>query len=189
MLNSGNISSIGMVNDSQLREPLRLALGHQSRVGKDTFADYVLYRFGGVKLSFAGDLYEVAGCVQKYLGKPVEKDPNLLQLLGTMLRDHYSQDLWIERLEKKIDRITKNNPHENIVITDVRFPNELEFVRRNGFVAVGIDRPERPLDRNQAHISENGLSIGDFDYRIKNNEKEIDYYEKIDKFIERIQKT
>ena len=62
-----------------------------------------------------------------------------LQLLGTEAgRDVFHKDVWIFALENRI----KN--HKNVVITDTRFPNEIEFIRKQGGIIVEIKRGPEP---------------------------------------------
>lgn len=62
-----------------------------------------------------------------------------LQLLGTEAgRDVFHKDVWIYALENKIKEI------KNVVITDTRFPNEIDFIRSKGGVIVEVRRGERP---------------------------------------------
>jgi hypothetical protein len=62
-----------------------------------------------------------------------------LQLLGTEAgRDVFHKDLWIYALEKRI----ANKRH--VVITDTRFPNEIEWIRSKGGVIVEVKRGPRP---------------------------------------------
>ena len=74
------------------------------------------------------------------LGIP-EFTPRLaLQLLGTdVLRDHFHQDIWILSMESRI----KKAPN-GVVITDARFPNEIEIIRRLGGKVVQIKRGPDP---------------------------------------------
>jgi len=62
-----------------------------------------------------------------------------LQMLGTEAgRDVFHKDIWIYALENRIKQLPK------VVITDTRFPNEIEFIRSKGGVIVEIKRGERP---------------------------------------------
>lgn len=62
-----------------------------------------------------------------------------LQLLGTEAgRDVFHKDVWIYALENRIKNIN------DVVITDTRFPNEIDFIRNNGGVIVEVRRGERP---------------------------------------------
>lgn len=62
-----------------------------------------------------------------------------LQRLGTEAgRDVFHQDIWIYALENRIRQLPK------VVITDTRFPNEIEFIRSKGGVIVEVKRGKRP---------------------------------------------
>lgn len=62
-----------------------------------------------------------------------------LQLLGTEAgRNVFHEDIWIYALENRIRN------HRNVVVTDTRFPNEIEFIRSKGGVIVEVKRGERP---------------------------------------------
>ena len=58
-----------------------------------------------------------------------------LQLMGTEVgRQVFHEDFWVDRIKKTMD------PNKNYVITDVRFMNELRFVRQNAGVLICIER-------------------------------------------------
>jgi hypothetical protein len=62
-----------------------------------------------------------------------------LQLLGTEAgRNVFHQDLWIYSLEKRIEKFN------DVVLTDTRFPNEIEFIRKLGGVIIQVERGEKP---------------------------------------------
>lgn len=62
-----------------------------------------------------------------------------LQLLGTEAgRDVFHKDVWIYALENRIKKI------KDVVITDTRFPNEIEFIRKSGGLIVEVKRGDRP---------------------------------------------
>lgn len=63
-----------------------------------------------------------------------------LQTLGTdVFRDHFNQDIWVKVLKHKII-----NSSDNIVITDVRFPNEANMIKELGGKIVQIIRGDLP---------------------------------------------
>lgn len=47
---------------------MRIALGHQARTGKDTCADYIVAKYGGVKMAISDPVYTVAEHVQRAQG-------------------------------------------------------------------------------------------------------------------------
>lgn len=67
-----------------------------------------------------------------------------LQKIGTEVgRDIFDKDFWVHSLENRIDMT------QNYVITDVRFPNEIEWIRKNNGIIVEIQRGENPEWYNQ----------------------------------------
>lgn len=168
------------------KKGLRLALGYQSRVGKDTFASYVNYEHGCNILSFARGVYQVTNSIQTILGKPVEKDATLLQIIGTKLREHYGENVWIDRVARSIDEITTADPNANIIVTDMRFKNEMNWLKDHGFITIKITRNDRIIDRDPRHISEIDLEGAEFDYYIENNGTRDEYYSTIDEILSQI---
>lgn len=163
---------------------LRIAVGHQARVGKDTFADRVKSICDVTVLSFAGALYEVTESIQSILGRSVKKDPVLLQKQAMLMREHYGEDVWVDKVLTVVNAV--DNPDTNIIVTDLRFPNEMAALKKNGFITIKIVRSDRPIDRDPTHVSEVALSAAEFDYVITNNGTLEEYYAEIDKVLMRI---
>ena len=140
--------------------------------GKDTAADYLVNFHGFRRDSFANTLKDavshVFGWDRTLLeGRTAEARswreqvdewwanrldmPNLtprlmLQLWGTeVCRSGFHDDIWIASLENKI-RKTK----DNIVISDVRFPNEIKAIHNAGGLVVRIKRGVDPEWYNDA---------------------------------------
>src|SRR5580698_11259986 len=147
-----------------------VGLGHQARVGKDTFADYYMTKYGSITLSFAAPLHKIAKHIQKTLGKWCEKDGTLLQMIGTALRERYGEDVFVIELLKKIQQYQNAEfPPRMIIVTDVRFPNEAAALRNLGAMLIKITRSGRVIDRPATHISETALSDYKFDHVIDNS--------------------
>jgi len=81
-------------------------------------------------------------------------------------------------------RNKKKNPDCKIVITDVRFENEVKFIQSLGGIVFKIYRPSIPtIDQ---HISEIELqNITCYDYLIENNGSIDDLYSKLNDLIVR----
>ena len=63
-----------------------------------------------------------------------------LQLLGTeVFRNHFHQDTWILSMEARL-----RDAKHDVVITDARFPNEINMIRRQGGVVVRVKRGDDP---------------------------------------------
>lgn len=58
-----------------------------------------------------------------------------LEYLGTeVFRNHFHQDIWIDAWQKKAELVRSMGI--NVVVSDVRFPNEFDAVMQNGDIAV-----------------------------------------------------
>lgn len=165
---------------------LRIALGHQARVGKDTFANHVEKIHDCICISFAENVYRIGTFIQLILGKENKKDPALLQFVGDGLRNLYHDNIFVDSVMQKINDINLANPSVNIIITDMRYPNEMDALKAAGFTTVKITRDNRVIDRDPNHKSEIALKDAKFDFHIENNGTPEEYVEKIDKLLEKI---
>ena len=88
-----------------------------------------------------------------------------MQKFGTeACRNGIADNIWIAALEKRIQA------YDDVVITDVRFPNEIAFVRSVGGVIVRVKRGADPTPEELAkmHISETAWNDITPDYCIIN---------------------
>lgn len=145
---------------------LVIGLGHKARHGKDSAARILQQAIKGVqRFSFADDLYAIC----RVLHGMTEKDPLLLQRVGVEFRET-DRDVWVRSVYAQM---LAARPRV-AVITDVRFPNELDFVKALGGVCWKIERryedgaifvdPSRPA----THISETALDGAAWDRVIEN---------------------
>ena len=133
--------------------------------GKDTAADYLVNYHGFRRDSFANTLKDAVACVfgwdrvllegrTKEAREWREKQDNwwtnrlgivitprwVLQNWGTeVCRKGFHDDIWIASLENKL-----RNSTDDIVISDVRFPNEITAIHNAGGLVVRIKRGEDP---------------------------------------------
>lgn len=134
--------------------------------GKDTIADYLCTFHGFKRISFAGSLKDAVANVFNWDRELLEgttkssrewRDkidtwwaerlsiPHLtprwvLQHWGTeVFRNHFHQDIWVASVEHKLQ-----NAIDNIVITDCRFRNEIEAIKKAGGIAIRVERGSRP---------------------------------------------
>lgn len=132
--------------------------------GKGTAADILVQKYGFTKLSFADAVKDATAAIFGWQRSLLEGDtaesrefretkdewwsdrfgkdftPRLaLQLMGTEAgRDVFHPDLWIYALEHKLAM------YKNVVIADVRFPNEIDFIRSKGGFVVRVSRGPDP---------------------------------------------
>lgn len=115
-----------------------IGLSGKARSGKDYLAKNVIVPLGFLPLALA-DHFKVDAVVKR--GAPIhevffgEKSPRtrrLLQLLGTEKgRNKMGEDVWCKHLEVWIARLSSQGVRR-FVITDVRFPNEVDWIHSLG---------------------------------------------------------
>lgn len=108
----------------------------------------------------------------------------LLQIIGTdCFRDKVHSDFWIKVGEPIIKEYLENGP---VVISDNRFPNELDFIKKTGGYSVRIIKQGQVI--KDSHASEHALDNYRFDFRIIAPAGNVDIlYEEIEKVIAKIQ--
>jgi hypothetical protein len=133
--------------------------------GKDTAADYLVNFHGFRRDSFANTLKDAVAAVFGWdrvllegrtkearewreqrdewwsdrLGKDITPR-HILQYWGTeVCRQGYHDDIWIASLENKMRKTS-----DNIVISDVRFPNEIKAIKSAGGQVVRVIRGADP---------------------------------------------
>ena len=132
--------------------------------GKGTVADILVREHGFTKLSFADTVKDATAAIFGWPRHLLEGDtdesrawreqkdewgserfgydfsPRLaLQMMGTEAgRNVFHPDLWVLSLERKLEL------YPNVVIADVRFPNEIEFIQSKGGFVVRVKRGNDP---------------------------------------------
>ena len=122
---------------------------------------------------------------------------NILQHFGTEhFRNHFHPDIWILSLIRRIE----TQPDTDFVITDTRFPNEIETIRQLGGKIVLVERGEKPawydmalaynrnpnagLPKPDVHFSEWAWIGSEIDYTIKNDGTMVELIESVEKTID-----
>lgn len=159
---------------------LRIGLLGGMRSGKDTVAQMLTDRLDGetVQLAFSTGIHEV---IQNYMPHLYEsgKPRKALQEIGQLLRQ-FDPDVWVNRLFKTVAELSETGSYSNILVTDVRQPNEVARLRAEGFVILKVTAPmEVRLQRaKQAgdnfspemfqHETERDIDSYPYDYLIDN---------------------
>lgn len=121
----------------------------------------------------------------------------ILQLLGTECgREIIHPNLWVNSLFADYVGIpqvgvgiTENNDYKypNWIITDMRFPNELQAVKDRGGITIRVNRPGVIMNgigyNANEHPSETALDYAEFDYIIDNNGTIEELIEKVKKVL------
>lgn len=154
-----------------------IGIAGPARSGKDTVRQFILACNGGYSYSFADPLYAM---VHAGLGldlrdqywqdrkeEPIEilgKSPRqILQTLGTeWARQMINEDIWLIMAQQ---RMYQYGP--GMVIADVRFENEAQWVRKANGRMVHLRRKAAPTVN--AHASEGGVQVVEGDIVIHND--------------------
>lgn len=145
---------------------LIVGIGYAKGSGKDTVANLLQehvpfkHKLNPIRVAFADALkHEFAGIMDTTV-EEIEKNKPLwrpgLQWYGTEYVQQILGDklYWVKRLE---DRMTylQRSLHKCVIIPDVRFLHEVEFIKRNGGRLIRVDRGG---PRSDKHASEQELT-------------------------------
>ena len=90
----------------------------------------------------------------------------ILQHIGTEAYRAVDDAFWVQQVFKYIDR----NELENVIITDGRFPDEIEAVKERGGIHIRIQRNHDLEVHGTSHASETSLeNVDNADYIISND--------------------
>lgn len=145
-------------------KPLLIGLVGRAGAGKSTVAS-MLSEWAFSELAFADPLLEMTGALFGLTGidgawgteRSLKEQPTplgvsyrqLAHSLGDMGRN-IRAGFWIDVLEMRLR--SPELQGENVVISDVRFPNEADFITARGGYLIRVLRSDLP--RVRAHISE-----------------------------------
>jgi len=164
----------------------RIALGGKMGTGKSSIADFLVKAFQFKRYSFAAKLKELA----RELFNMDIKDRVLLQMLGTKIRE-IEADAWVNYVMKQVN----TEAPLRCVIDDMRYLNEADILRENGFILVKLQcstnvRLNRNITglnkRTATHPSEVEIDAIDADYEIDTSGSLEDCYKQIMLVLEEI---
>lgn len=142
----------------------------KARSGKDTAARHLVMNHEFVRLAFADPLklaaQEIFGLTAEQTWSDELKEiviqrwgmapRKMFQLLGTeCVKPFFGEDMWIKRLDMNYE-ILKDS--DNVVVTDVRFDPEADYIRSKGGIIVEVRRGTGLAGEAGGHVSERGLS-------------------------------
>lgn len=163
-----------------------IGLTGRAGCGKDTVARFLCEAHGFVQIALADPLRDgikvMLGLTDEQLHNRDLKEASidwlgkspreLLQTLGTEWgREQVVPDLWLRVAARRIASIKASPPclHvAGIVVSDIRFENEAEWLRAQGGALWHIARPGIACG-NAGHVSENGITKANFDVDIAND--------------------
>ncbi len=173
-----------------------IGLSGYAQTGKDTVAQHLVEKYGFNRIAFADPireaLYNLDPILTDYPGlsgirlswivdrsgwESVKKDSaecrRMLQRFGTEVgRSMWGSDFWVDQA------MSKTSQYQNVVITDVRYPNEYDAIVNAGGQVWRINKLDnKPVND---HASEVALDEHVFDWHIPNYGTKEDLYKIID---------
>ena len=145
--------------------------------GKDTIAKFIkeFYDEKGKKTiitAYAKYIKMFAREITGWDGKEETKPRALLQKIGSEIRDEIREDFFTHRMYEDLEFYKMF--YDNVVISDVRLPFEIEYMREmvEDTISIRVERPgyEGNMTEEEAsHITEHALENYDrFDFEIEN---------------------
>jgi hypothetical protein len=90
----------------------------------------------------------------------------LLQVMGTEVgRQMFGEDVWVDWLRQKVFELREAGT--SVVVTGIRYKNELDWVREELGMTVWVERPG--IEPVNEHSSDNTLGPEDFDITVMND--------------------
>lgn len=190
--------------------------------GKDTIGNYLINNYNFKKLSFAEVLKDIVSILFNWDRNKLEgitfsdrlwreqidiwwsNELNIqeftpryaMQFIGTdLFRKYFKDNIWVTIIKKKI--LQHSQQSKNIIITDCRFPNELNMLRECGGKIIHVYRllpswfieykldiiNEDKLQEMNVHISEYAWIKEPYDYLILNSKSLRDLYEELNELM------
>lgn len=134
--------------------------------GKDSVANiikaqdkrFLKYSFAAPIKSVCKDLFEwdeshVNGDLKEVVDPFWGVSPRYaMQKFGTEFgRDLINKNMWVMKAQKVLDK------HKFVVVPDVRFPNEVAWIRQNNGLLIKVERPGAETTALNQHASEMGI--------------------------------
>jgi hypothetical protein len=163
----------------QIKKQMKIAFGYKMGAGKDEAVSYLIRKVGGKHISFASPIYDIMKYAQTRCGFKLEKDRKFLQYIGTEWGRSKEDKIWIRLALEE----SENNG--NTFLSDLRYPNELEALKSEGWTCVKLIRShqeDRKGTGDHIHTSETALdNIPDeeWDYIIHNDGTLKEFYDKL----------
>jgi hypothetical protein len=176
------------------------------RHGKDTIGNYLVSNYGFVRYAFADCMKEMVKIMflwdERYVNGDLKEVVDFrwgisprqaLQLIGTefgqiglcnhvpSFKEITGRKVWVKRFKLWYNSIDKK---PNVVITDVRFPHELEVLKELNAKTIKVIRPD--LISKDLHESEKYVNMLKVDYEIVNNKTIPDLHNKIKEIMKEI---
>lgn len=100
-------------------------------------------------------------------GKPLTVRQLLIDL-GTGVGRTYKETIWLEAFDHAFQRA--QSKHKNmIIVTDVRFRNEFDHLKKQGFYQIRLLRDSHTQINHSSETNQDSIRDDEFDYVLHNN--------------------
>lgn len=168
--------------------------------GKDTAGRRLTEKHGFSRYAFADILKELCSYAvdredlgwdgENWIGSKTPLGRQILQGIGHGAREVLGPDVWVDAMAMAIAINQKNATDDDIVITDVRYLNEAEWVKRRGGLLIRINRPD--VDRSgpeHQHPTEANVDNLPADIELTNDATIGALWEKMDAIVAAVRAT
>ena len=188
-LNSSAPASDSFTHAPASHKGMLIGVGGLKGHGKDAFANSLKVEW--VTIGMSDPLYDALLALDPLVhheGSPVllsnflcdacegdwvvaKRNPDvrrMLQRLGTdVVREMIDEDAWVSIMRARASTLLTMG--HNVVVTGIRFQNELQAIKDMGGISVWITRPGFGDDVPDTHPSENTLKPQDFQFIVENS--------------------
>lgn len=178
--------------------PLLIGLTGPAGAGKDTVAAYLEANYAFAAIALADPIGDMLGALLQHvdvdgawmveralkeerlpiIGKSYRE---LAQTLGTEWGRQLDPELWLRIAEYRINQ--RLAAGDNVVLTDVRFPNEAAWLARAGGHLVRLVREPLALPAVRTHESEQHHAHLEAGFQIRNTSTQSWLYDQIDELM------
>lgn len=164
--------------------------------GKDTVGEWLVENHGYTRLAFADAVKDTSANVlglERSLFYDLETKDKLLEEYNKTPRDitiivgqtfkQISDNIWAKRVTDQIQNEWKVEPQKKFVITDCRFPVELNTTKKLGGKSLWINRFDKP---SSTDVSETSMHKELCDHIIENTGDKTTLFQILDTFLQPI---
>ena len=179
-----------------------VGFGCTAQAGKDTAVNYLEKKYPGKfkRVAFADELKKVAmfifnlswdQCfgsqeIKETIDLRYGKSPRqLLQELGEKMREIFP-DIWIIKVFSETIPQLEKEGYEYFGISDVRYPNEANWVHKYNGTVVRVSREGSGATVGAGHSSETAMNNFVCDVDISNNGTYEEYFQKLDELMKEV---
>lgn len=172
-----------------VKRPKLVGVTGRAQHGKNSVGEVLVEEHGFIQTAFADTLKEMALVLNPIIvpstyntrladivhelgweqAKRLPEIRRFLQVLGTeAVRDMIGENAWVDALDRYIFDRDDVDDHQ-FVVTDVRFPNEANWVMRNQGIIIKVVRPNYENGVDPTHPSEALVDTLPYDYMVTND--------------------